>query len=160
MRRNHSDAGGRTESSTDLIARITAERESRTAETTTRTAPRPAPRTTNAPQTPRPAPQVDSTTQVDTTRTIRTTRVAARPAGRHSSPDAADAAETRGEPAVTARLTQRVPAQPLGAADIEQDQPAGDAGPDDRDFSPAPGSPRRSRRGGRPISRRLAPLAV
>jgi len=30
MRRNHSDAGGRTESSTELIARITAERQSRT----------------------------------------------------------------------------------------------------------------------------------
>jgi hypothetical protein len=54
-----------------------------------------------------------------------------------------------------------VSAQPLEAADIEQDRPDGDGGPDDdRDFYPAPGSPRRSRRGGRPISRRLAPLAV
>jgi hypothetical protein len=156
MRRNNSDAGGRTESSTDLIARITAERESRTAETTTRTAPR----TSNAPQTPDPAPRADSTTQVDTTRTTRTTRVIARPAGRHSSPDAADAAETMGETAVIDRVTQQVSAQPLEAAHIEQDEPDSDGGPDDRDFYPAPGSPRRSRRAVRPIGRRLAPLAV
>src|SRR3954467_12161046 len=112
MRRNHSDAGGRTESSTDLIARITAERQSRTAETTTRTAPRTptgsdadGARTTRMPS---PAPHEDGTTQVEPTRTIRTartTRVAARPAGRHHSADAADAAETT---TVIDRVTQQV----------------------------------------------------
>jgi hypothetical protein len=164
MRRNHSDAGGRTESSTDLIARITAERQSRTAETTTRTAPRTptgsdadGARTT---RTPSPAPHEDGTAQVETTRTIRTartTRVAARPAGRHHSADAADAAETT---TVIDRVTQQVSDKPLDAAHIEQDGPGADDGPDDRDFYPAPGTPRRGPRSGRPISRRLAPLAV
>ncbi|MCO1659422.1 family 16 glycosylhydrolase [Pseudonocardia humida] len=42
MRRNHSDAGGRTESSTELIARITAERQSRTSRSSGRHSADPA----------------------------------------------------------------------------------------------------------------------
>jgi hypothetical protein len=190
MRRNHSDAAGRSESSTELIARITAERQSRAAEATTRTATRtPDGATTGGVRTSRtdqgrtdspagPAradhAAVDQTvvrpartgstptpSGGDVDRTLRTERsvrpTPARSGGRHQSPDA----ETEHETAVIDRVTQLVADRPVEAADVEQDRPDGEADPEhgDRDFYPAPGRPRRSRRG-RPISRRLAPLAV
>jgi hypothetical protein len=149
MRRNHSDAGGRSESSTELIARLTAERESRTAETTSRTVRRV------------PTPDGDRTARAATAadRTTRTAAVATRSTGRHASVEPADAAESTRTTAVIDRVTQLVSEQPLDGARIEQDAPEPD-GPDDREFYPAPGAPRRARRASRPIARRLAPLAV
>jgi Glycosyl hydrolases family 16 len=152
MRRNHSEAGGRTESSTELIARLTAERNSRTTETTTRTAVATPTGSTalgaRTPQSTAPQPTTPSSTA--------TMQVTARPAGRHHSADADDVEET----AVIDRVTQLVADRPIPAeeARIEQDGPDEQAD-EDRDFYPAPGRPAR-RRSARPIARRLAPLAI
>lgn len=168
MRRNTSDAGGRTESSTELIARITAERHSRTTVTIRTAARTPNGAAAGSVRTPpspvRPAGPVGTATVAVP---------APRAAGRHHSPNA-DSADSADETTVLDPVTQRVADRTIAGteqtgteqtgveqAHIVQDGPddADPASAEDREFYPAPGRPAR-RRSGRPIARRLAPLAV
>ncbi len=158
MRRNHSDAGGRTESSTELIARITAERQSRSSSSATGRHSRHAgPKTETAADT----TVID---RITSAAGITSTALVSRTAGLTSPAVVTRVPAPPVDDDVDTAALEVVPAEPDEPADIaadievdfddDRDEDWDDDGADDEHDDAAP--VRRSRF----TVRRLAPLAV